>query len=256
MIDLRLLFALLQAAFYGLPLALIIVAANIYRRSRAQAAVLVLLAVAPFAYYAYCYVNERILAPLTRDEEVASWPRKPVTNDDLPKTIVTTAGWWVAKALVGAGPFQRAYASTPQGWLVYERKADPACPSPDESKRPPREAERLVSTRCVIAATAAGPALRERHLRLLTDAHAPSRHRASDETVSDATLELRWSDGTADELVAFWEIPCFRAVTFPPVWIGPKGFWRDLYAPRRYEPRPDPKTFVLNALRLGNSPAS
>jgi len=86
---------------------------------------------------------------------------------------------------------------------------------------------------------------------LFFDEHAPSRHRPSEGVVSGSTMELRWSDGVRNELVAFWEIAYFNVPAFPPI-LGPMGWFRDnFYAPRRYERRPDARAFILEALRVG-----
>jgi hypothetical protein len=244
------LFFLYQLLLYVGPPTLVIIAAKTYKKSRSLACALIAVAAAPMGYYAHCFVTER-RAALARDTEVASWPRKPVTKDNLPKVFVTTAGWWVAKTLVGAGPFEKAYARDPfDGWVVYERTAAEGCPSSEEWKGYASRAERLVSTRCVLAEKTSEPQLTEPHLRLLHDQHAPSRYRDPKATVVSPTLELRWSTGDGGDLIAFWEIPYFAAVTFPPIWLGRKGFARGEYAPRRYEQRPDPRTFVLEALKM------
>ena len=107
----------------------------------------------------------------------------------------------------------------------------------------------LKPTRCVLAAQAQEPDTREPHLRLFFEDTAPSRHRPGGTVVSSSTLELRWVAGTASELVAFWEIPYFDTPIFPPLLVG--GWARDpLHAPRRYDQRPEPRTFVLDAIGM------
>ena len=245
-----LLFFLFQLPLYGLPLFLLIRAIRNFRRDRRGALILIAVACVPFAYYAYCMITERMLAPAMRDVRVASWPRKAITADSTPKILIAPA-WWVAKTLVGAGPFEKAYGAWRDQWYVYERTSNPGCPSREEWQQYPGDRDYLKSTTCVAAATSDPPDIREPHLRLFFDEHAPSRHRPTEGVVSSSTLELRWSDGARSELVAFWEIPYFDAPIFPPL-IGPKGFARDMhYAPRRYDRRPDPRAFILETLRVG-----
>ena len=73
-------FLVFQLALYGLPLGLLIYATRNYRANPGQARVLIAIAIAPFAYYAYCLFAGRIAQPLLRDWEVAAWPRKTITR--------------------------------------------------------------------------------------------------------------------------------------------------------------------------------
>ena len=251
MLEILLLFFAFQLALDGLPLALLIYAIVTYRRNPSTARALIILAFVPVAYFVIAYITERVLPPILRDAEVASWPRKPVTPQNRPQALVTTAGWWVAKTLVGGGPFVKAYAWTSDGWYVYERSSNPDCPSPSELKQYISDRDRLKSTPCAVAAKSDEPRSQEPHLRLFHDEHAPSRHRPSEGVVSGTTLELRWSPDAGGDLIAFWEIPYFNAPVIPPL-LGRNGLARYGFAPRRYDQRPDPRTFVLDAIGFRN----
>jgi len=55
--------------------------------------------------------------------------------------------------------------------------------------------------------------------------------------------------GASSELVGFWETAYFDVPTFPPLLV--RGWARDpFHSPRRYEPRPEPRTFVLDAIGM------
>jgi hypothetical protein len=251
MIEFAAIFLLIQLALYGSVLvALIFGFRFLGSGNRALGLLLLILAAVPFAVYALEYVHERE-QPSARDAEVASWPRTRLSPDSLPAVIVTYANWHIAKSLVEGGPFRKAYAKWDRNdWIVYERRPNPDCPVPSNLLRTWYNNDRLSETPCVTATRTTEPKLKEPHLRLLHDQYAPSRNKigeASNTVVAGATLELRLWTNSHDVLVAFWEIPYFKAPSFPPL-VTRGGWAREDYAPRRYEPRADPRKFVIDAI--------
>lgn len=245
-----LLFFLFQFVPYGLPIVILIYALLRLRRDRQRALILLALAFAPVAHYAYRSFTDRVLAPQLRAAQVAAWPRKTMTAETAPKILIAPA-WSIAKTLVGVGTFEKAYGPWRDQWYVYERTSNPGCPSRDEWQQYPGDRDYPKSTRCVAAATSDPPDVREPHLRLFFEEHAPSRHRPTEGVVSSSTLELRWSDGQRSQLVAFWERAYFNVPVFPPL-LGPTGWFREnLHEAGGYKPRPDPRAFILEALRVG-----
>lgn len=241
-----LVFVAIQLVLYGLPVVAVVYAVRNFGKNRRAAIVFLLIAFAPFAHYAYATLGGGVLAWIKREAEVASWPRKTMTPDTMPKVLVAPAAW-VAKSLVGAGLFERAYGQAGEQWYAFERTGNPDCPS--------REQWQLYSaqdaarpTRCAAATAVASPQVAGPHLRLFFEVDAPSRHRPAEGRFGSSTLELRWIDGTASELVAFWEIPYFDVPTFPPVLLGSKGWMRQTHTAFRTTERPDPRLFVLDAV--------
>jgi hypothetical protein len=247
-IDQLVLFFLIQAALYGVPLALLILGLVRLRRNWLFGLAVIAAAVSPFAYYGYLLHDRRVVAPAARQAEVASWPRKLVTPDNRPKIFVSFS-WWVAKKVVAAGAFDQGYGRAGDNtWYLYERRPGAICPDPTD--RPLYEADKLKDTPCVIASKIDGePRVEATHLRLLHDREAPSHYRLPGGSIfADSVLELRWSSDAGGDLAAYWEKAYFEVPGFPPYLLGRKGFARDILSPDRYEPAPDPARFVLDAV--------
>jgi len=122
-----LLFFLFQFVLYGLPLVILIYAIRQFRRDRQRGLLLIVLAIAPVAYYGYRIVTDRVLAPQLRIAQVAAWPRKMIPPGDPPGILVAQA-WWVAKTLVGTGPFVKGYGMARDRWYAFQRTSNPGLP--------------------------------------------------------------------------------------------------------------------------------
>lgn len=236
-----------QLVVYGLPVVALVYAVRNFRKNRRAAIAVLLIGFAPLAHYAYATIGGGVLAWIKRDVEVAFWPRKKMTPDTVPKVLVAPASW-VAKTLVGVGPFERAYGMQGEQWYAFERTGNPDCPSRTEWQKYPPSQDVAKPTQCVRATEVAGPQFAGPHLRLFFENDAPSRNRPNEGRVSSSTLELRWIDGTASELVAFWENAYFDVPSFPPVLLGSKGWLRQTHYAFRAEERPDPRLFILDAV--------
>jgi hypothetical protein len=254
MASLYLFFLMIQLTLYGPVLVVLIVAIKLLGTGRRAAGFLFLaLAAAPFGIYAVDFVHSRLQVP-ARDTEVASWHRTKITQENRPTILVTQASWGIARSLVESGLFQKAYAKWDRNhWIVYERRLNPDCPAPYNLLKNWYDKDRLAETPCVTAAWSVEPELKEPHLRLLPDHYAPSHHKFGEgnTVVSGSTLELRLAADGRDELVSYWEIPYFKLPAFPPQVTG-SGWVREDYAPRQFEKRPDPRTFVLDAIGPSN----
>jgi hypothetical protein len=240
-------FLIINLAFYGACIALVVAGWRGMRRSRGDI-VYIMLGIAPFLYYAYASVSAHSEEG-QRAREVASWPRKPVTPDTRPSVLVVMGSSGapnIARALVAAGPFQKAFAyAGHEGWYVYERIPGPDCPLSE----PPRVGPGgRASVPCASAAKSAAPEIEQIYLQLLLDSEA-SYYKTSDTTgvTAGSILELRWSENAGGEIVAFYERPTFRVPAFPPL-LAPNGFLRTDLKPLRYQRSPYAYDFVLDAI--------
>jgi len=91
-----LLFALINLALYVLPISAMVYGVRRKRRDPRGGRLWIIIGAAPFMYYAYLSVTERI-AVYWRAHQVAGWSRKPVTRETLPKTIVVSRDAGLAK---------------------------------------------------------------------------------------------------------------------------------------------------------------
>ncbi|MEN3376268.1 MAG: hypothetical protein V7604_1623 [Hyphomicrobiales bacterium] len=249
MAELVFLYLIIQLVLYGPVLVALIFAVKLLNTGhRAAGFLLLALAAAPFGIYAVDFIHSKLQVP-ARDAEVASWRRTKITQQNRPTILVTQASWGIARSLVESGLFQKAYAKWDRDdWIVYERRPNPDCPTPYNLLKNWYDNDRLAETPCITAAWSAEPELMEPHLRLLPDRYAPSHYAFGEgnSVVSGSTLELRLRVDGRDELVAYWEIPYFKVLAFPPQ-VG-SGWVREVYAPRQFEKKPDPRTFVLDAI--------
>ncbi|MEK9283427.1 MULTISPECIES: hypothetical protein [unclassified Bradyrhizobium] len=244
------LYGLIIGAAYGSWLA-------INRRQYLFALFLAAIAVLPFGSYLYSFVEARFVAPIARKAEVESWQRMRITRDNKPRTFITTlgnSGGSIAKTLVGLGRFEKAYGLIGDDWYSFERIPGSVCAEPHyDALSLHRQDEARESTACVSATKlgrrfAATPQIAEPHLRLLTDAAAPSHHQSGGKVYAGDTLELRLVSEEGDQLVSFWEAAHFDVPAFPPILVnGEKGWIKKSFA-ADHAPRPEPTKFVLDAL--------
>ena len=244
---------LMNLGFYGVCIGLL--ARGLYGLSRRRGgeATLIIVAVAPLLYYGYAYLSA-IGEESQRAREVASWPRKPVTPATLPQILEVDGGPspGLAKALVAAGPFQKAFTKDGSSvWYVYERREGSDCPSRGRLSDSFKYWDRPDHCTTVEKSTVA-PEIKQPYLRLLLDSKASYyKNEFTDGVFAGSVIELRWSKIAGGELAAFWERPTFYVPVFPPL-LTPEGFGRSKYIPGRYETAPDPYTFVLDAVGFGH----
>jgi hypothetical protein len=243
------LLALVNLAFYGACIGLLVKGLYGLSRKNSGDAVYIIIAVAPFLYYGYIYFSASGEQG-RRAREVASWPRKPVTLETLPQILVVEGGYsaGLAKALVAAGPFKKAFAKDGFGpWYTYERRDEPDCPSRTPVTDWGADWNRPDHCTTVDKSTVS-PELQQPYLHLLLDLKA-SYYRTQHTTgvVAGSVIELRWSKNAGGEIVAFYERPTFHLPVFPPL-LRPDGFLRSEFMPGRHERSLNPYTFVLDAV--------
>lgn len=248
---------------YQLPLYVFVIGCGyaswlaINRRQHFLALSLAGAAIFPLVSYVYAVADARLVAPNTREAEVASWPREKITPENGPRVFLTTwmnVGGSIAKKLVKLDRFDRAYGLIGDDWYSFERVGGSACAEPHyDGLSLYRQDETRKSTACV-SVTKVGrrfdtfPQIAEPHLRLLTDEAAPSRHQNGGRVYVSSTLELRLISRDHNNLVSFWEAPYFEAPTFPPIFMyRDMHWWRESFE-AGHSPHPEPIKFVLAAL--------
>jgi hypothetical protein len=245
------LFLLLVPLLYIVPLVLLILGLKRRRTDPVAARVYIFFAAMPFLYYGYLQISER-LAVGSRSREIESWPRRPVTQDTLPKVIVVQpAGASDAANLIDEGLFEKGYGEYRGQWYVYERAKDPDCRN-KKREHPWSEysspEQLLTSTRCVLAGKSSVPEISQPHLVLDKNPAAPPRRLSHGQFDLNTTkaIELRWSGNEGVRLIAYREDIVYYVPFFPPV-LAPFGFLRN---PLYSSPRPldQPGQFIRESI--------
>lgn len=240
--------------FFGSIVGLICAAYFILRGRRYQHALLLATIVGfPALSYLYLFANGRVVAPVMRKAEVASWQRVSIPPNNKPRVFVG-GGERLAKTLVAIGAFEKAYGLNGDDWYSVERTPGTACP---ETLDDLREIGRSSGPPSCVSATKIGrrrgfrqlnlPEIAEPYLLLLADGDAPSHHtNEAGGVFASSTFELRLVSDQGNQLVSFWEAPYFDIPAFPPGLTGDGWFKVSLGAD--HSPRPDVLRFVLDGV--------
>jgi len=227
---------------YAAPVVGLVVGSRLVRRRTAVDVVVGVCAMAlgflPFAYWGYLYLRE-LDFPERRAAEIASWPRRPVTAETKPDTIVVLGDSYAAPFLVAAGVFKVSYGKpfiSRRDWSVYRRKDSPQCPVAIIADMSSRAMKKAIAD-CVESEKVEGPPAHGSYLILSQGDEAPSAIKwVTWGKPWGSPIELRWSPDEGGVLIDFWEYTNFTALTIPPSLVFAR-FNREAH-PSRTTPRP------------------